>query len=239
MDIHICTREEPTPALVRDLVARTGAPDPEAVSDADDDWPGVVTYKNGILCQLSAPEVLADAEDVEDLVGPVDIPAEDLPLWLVTLSPRCSDDDAGVLMPFTESIVTECGGWAFRDGDCIATGPDKAGHTILPDGARLSFFAVTTERPPDELLHKVGARHVLFGGPTHVESVEQLAGYVGGEAAAFELPLWVTELTPDPDAKASSPLTLAVAAADFVLTSGADVFDQNGHRLPLPSVPPE
>ena len=239
MDIHICTREEPTPALVRDLVSRTGAPEPEATADAGDDWPGTVTYRNGVLCQLSAPEVLADTEDVEDLVGSVDIPADDLPLWLVTLSPRCPDADAGWLTPLAEGIVTECGGWAYQDGTRIATGPERAQHVVLPEGSRLSFVAVTAEPPPDELLEKVRARHVLLNGPAHVTSLEELAGYLGDEAAAFEPPLWVTELTPDPDGRASSPLALAVAAADFVLTSGADVFDQNGHRLPLPAAPPE
>lgn len=239
MDIHICTREEPTPALVRDLVSRTGAPEPDAVADTGDDWPGVVTCRTGVLCRLSAPEVLADAEDVEDLVGPVDIAADDLPLWLVTLSQQCQDTEAGCLAPLAEGIVAECGGWAFRDGVRIATGPDKAHLGAPSDEARLRFVAVTMEPPPDELLEKVRARHVVVTGPTHAETLEQLAAYVGDEAAAFEPPLWVTELTPEPDGKASSPLALAVAAADFVLTSGADVFDQNGHRLPLPSTPPE
>lgn len=239
MDIHICTRDEPTPALVRDLVSRTGAPEPEAVADAGDDWPGTVTCRGGLLCQLSAPEVLADAEDVADLVGPVDIPADDLPLWLVTLTPRCNDADASCLATLAEGIVAECGGWAFRDGTRIATGPEKPHHGVLADDARLSFVAVTAEPPPAELLEKVSARHVVVVGPTHVLSLEQLAGYVGDEAAAFEPPLWVTELTPDPDARTSSPLSLAVAAADFVLTSGADVFDQNGNRLPLPATPPD
>lgn len=239
MDIHICTREEPTPALVRDLVSRTGAPDPEAVADAGDDWPGTVTYRGGVLCELSAPEVLADAEDVADLVGPVDIPDDDLPLWLVTLSARCADAEAGWLEPLAEGIVAECGGWAFRGGARIATGPERPHRTVVPDDAGLSFVAVTAEPPPGELVAKVRARHVLVGGPTRVESLEQLAGYLDDEAAAFEPPVWVTELTPDPEARASSPLSLAVAAADFVLTSGADVFDQNGHRLPLPAAPPE
>lgn len=239
MDIHICTREEPTPALVRDLASRVGVPESEAVADADDDWPGTVTCRGGLLCELSAPEVLADAEDVADLVGPVDIPADDLPLWLVTLTPRCSDTDVACLTPLAEGIVAECGGWAFRDGARIATGPERPRHSVLPDEAQLSFVAVTAEPPPDELLEKVRARHVLVGGPRHMESLEQLACHLGDEAAAFEPPVWVTELTPDPDARASSPLALAVAAADFVLTSGADVFDQNGHRLPIPASPPD
>ncbi|MBO0829392.1 MAG: hypothetical protein J2P24_16585 [Streptosporangiales bacterium] len=239
MDIHICTREEPTSALVRDLVSRAGAPEPQAVTAVGDDWPGTVTFRGGMLCELSAPEVLADAEDVADLIGPVDIPADDLPLWLVTLSPRCADTEADWLPPLAEGIVAECGGWAFRDGARIATGPAKPHHPALPDHGRLSFVAVTAEPPPDELVGKVRTRHVLVGGPTRVVSLDQLAAYLGDEAAAFEPPLWVTELTPDPDAKSSSPLSLAVAAADFVLTSGADVFDQNGHRLPLPSTPPE
>jgi hypothetical protein len=239
VEIHICTREEPTSALVRDLVSRTPAPEPEAVADAEDDWPGTVTCKNGDLCHLSAPEVLADAEDVEDLVGRVDIAADDLPLWLVTISPRCPDSADGCLTQLAEGIVAECGGWAFRAGARIAVGPEKPHHTVLPDSARLSFVAVTADAPPAELLEKVLARHVLVTGPTRVESLEQLAGYLGDEAAAFEPPLWVTELTPDPDAKASSPLALAVAAADFVLTSRADVFDQNGNRLALPVAPQE
>jgi hypothetical protein len=234
VEIHICTREEPTSALIRDLVSRTPAPEPEAVADTDDDWPGTVTCKNGDLCGLSAPEVLADAEDVEDLIGPVDILADDLPLWLVTLSPRCPDSEDGCLTQLAEGIVNECGGWAFRAGVRIATGPEKPRNTVLPDGARLVFVAVTAEFPPAELLDKVQARHVVVTGPTRVDSLEQLAGYLGDEAAAFEPPLWVTELTPDPDGRASSPLALAVAAADFVLTSGADVFDHNGNRLPLP-----
>lgn len=237
VEIHICTREEPTSALVRDLVSRTAAPEPEAVADTDDEWPGTVTCKSGDLGRLSAPEVLADAEDVEDLVGPVEIAADDLPLWLVTLSPCCPDAETGCLPQLAEGIVAECGGWAFRDGTCIATGPDKPRHPVLPDGAGLCFVAVTADAPPAELLEKVLARHVLLTGPTRVETLEQLAGYLGDEAAAFEPPLWVTELTPDPDGKASSPLALAVAAADFVLTCGADVFDQNGNRLPLPVTP--
>lgn len=238
MEIHICTREEPTSALIRDLVSRTHAPEPEAVADADDDWPGTVTCRNGELCHLSAPEVLADAEDVEDLVGPVDIPADDLPLWLVTLSPRCPESEDGCLTQLAEGMVAECGGWAFRAGVRIATGPEQPHHDVLADGARLCFVAVTAEAPPAELLEKVRTRHVLATGPTRVEGLDELAGYLGDEAAAFEPPLWVTVLTPDPDGKASSPLALAVAAADFVLTAGADVFDQNGNRLPLPAPPP-
>ena len=78
-------------------------------------------------------------------------------------------------------------------------------------------------------------RHVAAGTPVRVDTAAQLAEYVSpDESDVHPPPLWVTTLTADPSCRASVALTLAVAAAEFVMAADADVFDDEGNRLPLP-----
>lgn len=239
--MQTCTRGEPTPEIIRQLAADCGVPGAQVLLDADSEWPGTVASDDGAVCYLEVPEVLADSEDVDDLVDGAVIAPEDLPLWLVTLT---TSDDTGragstMMTALAEGIVQRCGGWAYRQGDLVATGPDRVDDGADIPGPPLSFFAVTAAPPTAELVGKVRERHVLVGEPAKVESDEQLAAIIGTEeTTSVDPPVWVTELTADPASRASSPLTLAVGAAEFVMNGGADVFDRSGHRLPLPPTLP-
>ncbi|MQA77147.1 MAG: hypothetical protein GEV10_01470 [Streptosporangiales bacterium] len=241
VDMQACTRREPTPEMIQELATACGVPGARVLLDAYGDWPGTIETDDGAVCFLEAPEVLADSEDVDDLVDGAEIAPEELPLWLVTLTTPADSGQAGstVMTALAEGIVTRCGGWAYCDGDLVATGPDRIDDAADAPSTPLSFFAVTSDPPTAELVGKVRERHVLVGEPAKVESDAELAAFIGtAEAASIDPPVWVTELTADPTSRASSPLTLAVGAAEFVMNGGADVFDRTGHRLPLPPTLP-
>lgn len=241
VDMQACTRREPTPEMIQELATACGVPGARVLMDAYGEWPGTIETDDGAVCFLEAPEVLADSEDVDDLVDGAEIAPEELPLWLVTLTAPADSgaDGSTVMTALAEGIVTRCGGWAYRDGDLVATGPDRVDDGADALTSPVSFFAVTPDPPTAELVGRVRERHVLVGEPAKVESDTELAALIGtDETAGVVPPVWVTELTADPEAKASSPLTLAVGAAEFVMNGGADVFDPSGHRLPLPPTPP-
>lgn len=236
VDIKACTRQEPTAELVRELTTSCGVPGVRVREDTGDAWPGTVENEDGnTLCFVEAPEVLADPEDVDDLAEGAQLDDADLPLWLVTVKPPfgAGDQSAVAMTALATGLVANCGGWAFAAGEVVASGPHSAELTDADEP--LSYVAVTPAEPSADLLAKVRERRVAASGPFRVDTVEDLSRHVGAEEAAGRTPpVWVTTLTADSSCRASVTLALAVAAAEFVLTAGADVFDSEGKRLPLP-----
>lgn len=214
-----------------------GVPGVRVRTDGRDNWPGTIENdESTTLCNASAPEVLADPEDVDDLAAGVRLDEADLPLWLVTLTPSvgAGEQTAAAMKALATGLVTRCGGWAFAGGEVVASGPDAA-ELLDPDEPPHSFVAVTPAEPTTELLAKVRERHVAATPPIRVDTPEELASYVRpDETDGHRPPLWVTRLTTDASCRASTTLALAVAAAEFVMTANADVFGDDGKRLPLP-----
>lgn len=213
-----------------------GVPGVRVRTDGRDAWPGTIESDEGTtLCFVESPEVLADPADVDDLAAGVQLDEAELPLWLVTVKPAGASEQADAAMKaLATGLVARCGGWAFAGSRVVASGPDAA-ELLEPDEPPLSFVAVTPDEPTSELLTKVRDRHVVATPPLRIDTLDELASYVRpDETDGHRPPLWVTRLTADASCRASTTLALAVAAAEFVMTADADVFDDDGKRLPLP-----